>query len=385
MLLFAILLSVLPIKGKSRFSSGSIYKGSIRVYSKPIFTKHELGKIRGSGQFKILKQGKKCKGGRWYKIEPKSWVCSSWFVPSTKPPGKTQNWIDSFNVGIYYKGIGKYSFFAENLKLLGMGKFRKVRKLRGFLPTAKRFIGGFPYFRLFSKGYIAANKISPWPRTTLEGITVTSRDLPLAFITKSTGTTVWKKWGKSWKNAGFLPQYSIRKLAKSNGEYLKLKKGKNLYVKKEDCSIAFKPSLKKPVKVATDENWLDIDLNQNIIYAFRGKSLKKVILISASKETPVGIHKVYWKLTYQTFNRQQMKDAYYLEAVPWVMFFKEGYGIHGAYWHNNFGKIKTHGCINVSPADGKWLFKFLGPKLPLGYTSIRHDPKSAGGVIRLRR
>jgi lipoprotein-anchoring transpeptidase ErfK/SrfK len=50
--------------------------------------------------------------------------------------------------------------------------------------------------------------------------------------------------------------------------------------------------------------------------------------------------------------------GYYLPAVPYVMYFYKDYGIHGTYWHNNFGTPMSHGCVNMSIPDSEWVYNF---------------------------
>ena len=49
---------------------------------------------------------------------------------------------------------------------------------------------------------------------------------------------------------------------------------------------------------------------------------------------------------------------YYLENVPYVMYFFEDYALHGAYWHNNFGYQMSHGCVNIAPSDAGWIYNW---------------------------
>jgi lipoprotein-anchoring transpeptidase ErfK/SrfK len=51
---------------------------------------------------------------------------------------------------------------------------------------------------------------------------------------------------------------------------------------------------------------------------------------------------------------------YYIEGVPYFMTYAQNFGFHGAYWHDNFGTAASHGCINLSPADAKWLYDWTG-------------------------
>jgi lipoprotein-anchoring transpeptidase ErfK/SrfK len=46
------------------------------------------------------------------------------------------------------------------------------------------------------------------------------------------------------------------------------------------------------------------------------------------------------------------------------MYFNEGYALHAAYWHDSFGKPRSHGCINLSPEDARWVFEWSEPQVP---------------------
>lgn len=55
-------------------------------------------------------------------------------------------------------------------------------------------------------------------------------------------------------------------------------------------------------------------------------------------------------------------DAYDLPGVPWVSYFNGGIAIHGTYWHNDYGRPWSHGCINVLPQDAKWFYRWALPQ-----------------------
>ncbi len=59
--------------------------------------------------------------------------------------------------------------------------------------------------------------------------------------------------------------------------------------------------------------------------------------------------------------REGYPDAYFLEKVPWSMYFDKDVALHGAYWHDKFGTRRSHGCVNLSPADAHWLFDWTAP------------------------
>ncbi len=78
-------------------------------------------------------------------------------------------------------------------------------------------------------------------------------------------------------------------------------------------------------------------------------------------------------------------DAHYsLEDVPYVQFFDHAVAIHGTYWHGDFGHTKSHGCVNVSPADARWLFDFTRPGLPAGWAAALPTDFDPGTIVRVR-
>jgi len=84
---------------------------------------------------------------------------------------------------------------------------------------------------------------------------------------------------------------------------------------------------------------------------------------------------------------QALGTYYNLPNVPYVMYFENeeipawrGFGIHGAYWHNDFGRPKSHGCINLRIPDSEKLYYWANPDLQ-GYTSIRSSADNPGTPI----
>jgi lipoprotein-anchoring transpeptidase ErfK/SrfK len=55
-------------------------------------------------------------------------------------------------------------------------------------------------------------------------------------------------------------------------------------------------------------------------------------------------------------------NGFDLPGVPWVMYITEsGISLHGTYWHNDFGRPRSHGCVNLSASAAKWLFRWTTP------------------------
>ncbi|MDE2026797.1 MAG: L,D-transpeptidase, partial [Patescibacteria group bacterium] len=76
----------------------------------------------------------------------------------------------------------------------------------------------------------------------------------------------------------------------------------------------------------------------------------------------IGNFHVWEKLVATRMTGGEGADAYDLPNVPWVMYFYHDFGLHGAYWHDNFGHTMSHGCVNMRQVDAKALFSWVdGP------------------------
>jgi hypothetical protein len=67
------------------------------------------------------------------------------------------------------------------------------------------------------------------------------------------------------------------------------------------------------------------------------------------------------------------KGWYHIAEVPWTMYYRKYYAIHGAYWHEEFGNRRSHGCTNLAPADAYWLFHWALPRRPQDWHSVYKD------------
>jgi len=101
--------------------------------------------------------------------------------------------------------------------------------------------------------------------------------------------------------------------------------------------------------------WIDVNLSQQIVYAYEGDVIVNSFVVStgtAQTPTVTGKYKIWIKLKSTTMSG----PGYHLTNVPYTMYFYKGYGLHGTYWHNNFGTPMSHGCINLSIPDAEWLY-----------------------------
>jgi hypothetical protein len=132
----------------------------------------------------------------------------------------------------------------------------------------------------------------------------------------------------------------------------------------------------RPSGTGEHAQWFDVDLGEQVVVAYRNAKPVYATLTSSGREpnhTPRGNYPIWGKVSSITMKSQDYDDVqYYVNHVPWVMFFQAHNALHGAYWHDRFGSTKSHGCANLAPRDAKYLFDWLEPALPPGWTSIRN-------------
>ncbi|HMN60949.1 MAG TPA: L,D-transpeptidase family protein [Anaerolinea sp.] len=107
--------------------------------------------------------------------------------------------------------------------------------------------------------------------------------------------------------------------------------------------------------ISAEGRWIDVDLSEQMVYAFDGDQLVNSFLVSTGTwlhPTVIGEFHIYVKYRYTDMSG----PGYYLPDVPYTMYFYKGYGLHGTYWHNNFGTPMSHGCVNLRNDDAAWLF-----------------------------
>jgi len=117
------------------------------------------------------------------------------------------------------------------------------------------------------------------------------------------------------------------------------------------------PYVAPQIASSDGEHWIDVDLSQQRLYAYSGDSVVNSFLVSTGVwQTPTvtGKYKIWVKLRYSDMSG----PGYYLPDVPYVMYFYKDYGLHGTYWHNNFGNPMSHGCVNLSIPDAEWVYNF---------------------------
>jgi lipoprotein-anchoring transpeptidase ErfK/SrfK len=143
--------------------------------------------------------------------------------------------------------------------------------------------------------------------------------------------------------------------------------GENQWLPRE--AVAIINPLERPAEIDT-ERWVAVDLAEQVLYAFDGERAVFATLVATGLNvtpTQEGLFHVYvrYRSTPMTTVDDSSPFFYYMEDVPWTMYFNGNQALHGAYWHDAFGYRRSHGCVNMSLTDSYWLYNFFAEQIDL--------------------
>jgi hypothetical protein len=237
---------------------------------------------------------------------------------------------------------------------------------------------GETYWRTQQNGFVPAERVRQREGSEFQGQVLVGQrwDLPVA-VTRGEETAVYRLNDREklrvtrerLERRSWLAVRSRRRI----GESVYLAVGDGRLVREADV-LVIQPSA-PPADVGEGERWIDVDLTHQVLVAYEWKQPRYVTLVSTGRtktpspelnyRTPKGLHRIRGKhLTSTMDNDEPGEPPYSLEDVPYVMYFRGAYAFHSAFWHDRFGRPRSHGCINLAPHDAKWLYNWAGPDLP---------------------
>jgi hypothetical protein len=117
-----------------------------------------------------------------------------------------------------------------------------------------------------------------------------------------------------------------------------------------------------PPEGVTNDRWIEVNLLEQTLAVYDHRQLVFATMVATGLEpfwTRPGLFPIYNRLD-STLMRgafeADLSDFYYLQEVPWTMYYDDARALHGAYWRTRFGFPQSHGCVNLAPGDAHWLF-----------------------------
>lgn len=375
-------------------------------------------------------------GNAWVPIEPRGWVCVDDRRATVDPkhPALRRLFADRartdtawpHNYAVVPRDVSRYRLPPEvtpgapraaeiaaqlPFPLLGSGtpdlppglyEGRTKMVARSALAYVRQLTLGerdyllLPDFSFVRKDQIEPVKPSQFVGALLEG----ELTLPLAFVVATDARRYRLEAGAAMQAEGeALARLSTLPLSgetrEIDGETYYQLRGQDRWLKKSDLVI---PQPRAPFPFSEGAlpgraTWLEGSILGGWLVAYEGKTPVYATLISAGRggtpvagqdpvstaSTPTGRFFITGKFATATMESSTTPIVH--GDVPWTQNFSGPHAIHSAYWHDEWGDLKSAGCVNVSPQDGKWLFGFTEPAVPDGWHAVKHISRDGPATL----
>ncbi len=332
---------------------------------------------------------------RWFLIGPMAWVCGAHVRPDARPPTQEVRGISPPTTPYRYYFVGNNGAFAYSTPTL-VGEGVPASQLEpGFaVAVVNQHRLGEDIIAYTTNGlWIPLSDLVPARISSFEGVHISPTEsvAEVAWVVGAPRYSYDRPNGKRLRLLDARTPVRIAERGKfPREEWCRTEMGDWVRAKEVRQSSGAAP----PEDLVPNERWLDIDTTAQILTAYVGRRPVFTTLVSTGKGspnsetvTPIGEHRIWVKLASSDMTNVEDQKAsryYAMEAVPWVQFFKAGYGLHAAFWHDSFGTARSHGCVNLSPKDAAFLFRWTEPRLPPGWHAVHPTPVEPGTRVRVR-
>lgn len=151
------------------------------------------------------------------------------------------------------------------------------------------------------------------------------------------------------------------------------------FIRRHDDLVVIQRRDSMPKWATGTRTWLEVSILKQTLVAYVGDRPVFATLVSTGKDglgdpetthsTVLGTFLIHTKHVTSTMSGDAADDEFDLRDVPYVQYFHQGYALHSAFWHDHFGTPRSHGCVNLSPADARHLFAITEPAVPLRWHS----------------
>lgn len=373
------------------------------VYARPIYTAPLVGNVARGTRLRVrgkvdLPYAPYCNSSTYYAVEPFGYLCSS-DTQATKLPETREPVISVLpDSPVPYRYVmvvvaeGSFSPMWATEDALRAGEEPERQLGRGDT-VALRVVQPNIEFE-GTKYYVSIEgKVLPVQSTTelkqfsaWEGVVLSADEhFPFGWVTPKNAPVYDAPKGKKLEELPRRTRVSIL-AEEGEGRARWVQIGEGRYMKADHLNEVRR--IERPQDTGEHPQWIDMDLAEQVVVAYERDRPVFATLTSSGRppnNTPRGNYPVWGKATAITMKSQPYDDSpYYVNRVPWVLFFQAHNALHAAYWHDRFGAVKSHGCANLSPLDARRLFDWLEPSLPAGWTSVRYWNLRDAPVVHVR-
>ena len=381
----------------------------------------------------------------WIEIRPRGWICGDYVEPSKKPPfGQEVPHLERGELvpGVYGKVTvpGSVTYVLEKPEKKkparkGQGNKKDGREARAAKSSDDRkrgarepeappvpppppkmiegkplvgsinvrqydevTVGGRQYWKIDKKDpeFVLKQVITPHRPSGFGGVRLgddTGWTAPLLFVWPRYGalqaftTNTAAGGGVNRQLSARTPLAILETAADKAGKPTAYRIGAAEWIAAADTRI-FQPAPPPPL-LERGERWIDVDVDNQILVAYEGDLAVYATLVSSggtTTPTETGVYRIWLKESEADMKGLNGEDPYSVATVPWTEFFspEKGLALHTAYWHDQFGTRRSHGCVNLAPRDARWLYFWSEPQVPPGWTMTAGMVEAPGSIVRIR-
>ncbi|MCA9536815.1 MAG: L,D-transpeptidase [Myxococcales bacterium] len=359
------------------------------VRSSPQTAADIRGRVRGGTRLPAGRAMRTTDGcGYWASVGVDAWVCGTDVQPSSRPPDgepfpilRGRGWLPHSYLIVPDGGVDAYASPEAAL-----ARTPTERLPGGWMRRVSAVPGGELY-RISEGLFVHRNEVRRLHGSPFQGEELASPDrlATLAFVARDRVRTL---------HANRRQQRTLARLTalQITGEpepgVLQLADGQRVAA----SDVVRPPRSPRPSAVGATERWIDVDVGTQTMVVYEGDRPVYATLVSTGRRerdhaTPLGEFRIWIKVgttTMDDIGNANESEDYSVEAVPWVQYFDGSVGFHAAYWHRRFGNRMSHGCVNLSPKDARWLYGFTTPVVPDGWVAVHPSANERGTFVRVR-
>ena len=268
----------------------------------------------------------------------------------------------------------------------------RMRMLRGFYVSVDReeTDGARRFYRTIRGTYVPAEVMAPAEPPAMRGVVLGGAwRPPIAFVYRRGARSLTRDPVTGALSQGEPLEYHVPlvledEIVERRGNRHRV--ARRGFLVRESVLRVVEP-IARPTGVPAEDRWIHVDLSDQTLVAYEGDTPVFATLVSTGRAgfaTPVGTYRIQSKHVSTTMDDpDSLTEAYSIEDVPWTMYFEGSYALHAAFWHDSFGHTRSHGCVNLAPADARWIFQWSTPALPPGWHGVIATPRRPGTWVHI--
>ena len=283
---------------------------------------------------------------------------------------------------------------VSNFKVPDYAVFTNRIKRHAGVALVDAFQGDQRHFALTTDlRLIPTSKLKPGRGSVFHGVELSKDwELPMGFVRRKRAYK-YKRGRGGYKR--IKRRYAYGSPIQLTGEVRKSGKKRMLetedgnWVRTRDLAVVAKLG-RLPRFAKKGGKWIDVSIQRQSLTLYEGTKAVYATMVSTGKDglgnprkthsTPRGTFRIRDKHVTHTMDSQVVGSEFELNDVPWVQYFKAGYALHAAYWHTEYGRARSHGCINLAPIDAYRIFKWTDPPLPEKWHGVSASETTGEGT-----